>query len=164
MTPPKLCQTKNGIYYVYINRKKTYLGKCSKRVAETRYRNFLSKLYSSDNASVVVDAKDGVTISELVAAFMTARLTTRVMVRSTSNSTVSKQRYLFQSRSSLSYPSTRSVQQSSWPFVTQWSTAEDSVARISTRWLFVSGTFSHGALNRNSLSQRRFTDCAPSLR
>lgn len=75
MTPPKLCQTKTGIYYVYVNRKKTYLGKCSKRVAETRYRNFLSKLYSSDNASVVLDSKDGVTISELVAAFMTSRQT-----------------------------------------------------------------------------------------
>ena len=49
MKPPKLCITKSGVYYVYVNRKKTYLGKGDRKAIEIRYKTFLRELLSQDD-------------------------------------------------------------------------------------------------------------------
>lgn len=45
---PKLCVTKNDVYYVYINRKKVYLGKGSRSVIDVRYKELLRRLLTDD--------------------------------------------------------------------------------------------------------------------
>lgn len=69
MKAPKLCVTKTGIWYVYVNRKREYLGKCDKRAAEIRYKTFLRNLL--DNKPTPT-ASESVPIVELSALFLEA--------------------------------------------------------------------------------------------
>lgn len=72
MKTPKLCLTKTGVYYVYVNRKKVYLGKCSQNVAEVRYRNFIAKLLTSPDNVPAANITNDASVTELAAAFMVA--------------------------------------------------------------------------------------------
>ena len=67
---PKLCLTKTGVYYVWVNRKKVYLGKGDPDSIEIKYNAFLHKLNSGVDSCRDNDAP--VTIVELSAQFLSA--------------------------------------------------------------------------------------------
>ena len=71
MKPPKLCVNKSGIFYVYVNRKRHYLGKCDKRAAEIRYKAFLRKLLD-DEPTPETEPGESISITELSALFLKA--------------------------------------------------------------------------------------------
>ena len=71
MKTPKLCVTAKGVYYVYVNRKKVYLGKGDRKSIDVRYKTFLKKL--NDGSNVVVNTElETVSILELSARFLEA--------------------------------------------------------------------------------------------
>lgn len=69
---PKLCVTKNDVYYVYINRKKVYLGKGSRSVIDVRYKELLRRLLNDDWTDDAGACAVDFTITELSAQFLAA--------------------------------------------------------------------------------------------
>ena len=75
MKTPKLCVTKTGVYYVYVHRKRVYLGKGDKKAIEIRYKKFLRQLLDSDgdvSPAPAITAGESITLIVLADEFMKA--------------------------------------------------------------------------------------------
>ncbi len=74
MKNPKLCVTPKGVYFIYVNRKKIYLGKGDKEAINIRYKALLKKLNDNTVEFTPEDA-DPLSIVELSARFIAAHKT-----------------------------------------------------------------------------------------
>ena len=68
MKKPKLCVNKSGIYYIYVNRKRVYLGKCDEKTAVIRYNALMQK--TLDPLSHLSSSPGDIMLVELAARFM----------------------------------------------------------------------------------------------
>lgn len=71
MKNPKLCVTPKGVYFIYVNRKKVYLGKGDKEAIDVRYKALLKKL-NDNTIDFSTDSGDPISIVELSARFIAA--------------------------------------------------------------------------------------------
>lgn len=72
MKKPRLCITKSGIYYVYIKRKRVYLGKTDKNTAAIRYNSLIQKTFDASTTVSPDATSEEITILELAARFLEA--------------------------------------------------------------------------------------------
>lgn len=71
MHAPKLSQTKTGLYYVYVDRKKVYLGRGNKRAILTRYRLAIKRNYTRQPV-ISQESKTIFTVEKLSEMFVAA--------------------------------------------------------------------------------------------
>ena len=71
---PKLCKNAKGIYYVYVKRRRVYLGKGTPSVIEVRYKELLRRLLDDKAAPETFESNDDVMLVELSAKFLAAHV------------------------------------------------------------------------------------------